>query len=839
MPNKPIQWHNGLVTARDASTLREGELQTAIACEYRVGSPHVYKQPGRDRVAQVNITSAAVSAIHKFQYDTGTDKLIAYTSTGGVHEANVATSPTFGTAVLTGLTGTAIPHFTSFNNSWIMCNEEDDNYIREANAVFVDDDADGVNDWTLGNWRKLGMVRPATAPVVSINTTSGVVDRPDNDDAGYTDADNAYDTDTTTFAVGRADSNTIQTIGIWDFKGGATPTHNTALNRTMSIRHEGIVGTGSSTVVRDIDLYRETTTTTGGIAGEQAIQISIDNGVSWILVSRLAMPYTRQTSSFIIPGDTGSGVNLINNVLIRAITNADNLKPGWLKGRVFDIRVDLGNDDTAIDIENDLTYFYAERYTDSDSVVHESAVSESGTAVATDGVYSVTLDLPATPENDFTQEYVIYRSLDEPSGGYPSIWEVGTLNIALGSSWTDVFEESPVNPPISGKLYSTLAVLYPDNTTYYMATNLPPPRSKMSLQYQGSMIYVPVDSHQLYYSLPTTISDVGAEQVPELYYLEFLSPQNDVITSICGVNNGRSLMVYFETYTMMVTYLPQATDPGVFDTRITEYVTKQRGAAGTFCSHEIDMGGGRTLAISVDALGVWATDGVSSLVEWSRDLDWETAMANVTLSDIQLWHNPEMRRVEMHYSDSGNRREYHFYYGRMKQDADGNKAPLITGPHYASQSTLTGYRSKHYNTVDGKWYGWSGDNTSTGDVFLERAVAADDSNAYDGSGTVPFEVACGDYYFGGLGGAIVVNFGYPKFASGTKNVTLTGTFRRDGSSTAATAAKTFAIGSQKKVYWHRYADRHSLNIKDQTDTSMPALVGYELEINDGGIGRDS
>ena len=172
-------------------------------------------------------------------------------------------------------------------------------------------------------------------------------------------------------------------------------------------------------------------------------------------------------------------------------------------------------------------------------------------------------------------------------------------------------------------------------------------------------------------------------------------------------------------------------------------------------------------------------------------------MRNVDLSTAELVNNPEMRRLELLYVKSSVRYELHFYYGRMKQDADGNGVPLILGPH------KMGVRCKHYNLVSGAWTGWSGDSTATGDVYAERVRTVDAANGYDSSGSIPFSVETGESYVGQFGRAVLLGFGYPKFSDTTSPRTLTdgltGTFRRDGSSSAQTKTKDYGLGTQKKV----------------------------------------
>jgi hypothetical protein len=199
-----------------------------------------------------------------------------------------------------------------------------------------------------------------------------------------------------------------------------------------------------------------------------------------------------------------------------------------------------------------------------------------------------------------------------------------------------------------------------------------------------------------------------------------MTAENDEIVSLAKTNSGRTLLAFFQRYTMLVSTLPQATDPGVFDTRIIEYVSTQRGALGRLSTVEFDAGQGRTLAASADALGLWVTDGVSAQAEWAVDLDWDTLLATMNdVSAVELVNNPKKDRLEMIYEDTSNDyQEYHFYYGRMKQDGDGQASPIITGPH------PVGIRCKHYGIAGGTWVGWSGDAGGT-------AGAAPDAEAFD------------------------------------------------------------------------------------------------------------
>jgi hypothetical protein len=864
---KLLTFHQGVVTARDAGTLNEGELSTAEACEYREGSLHLYKQPGRTSSDIGTFSKAdignAIQAIHRFQYEIGDDKLVFYSAAGEVYEADVWTAAASSNAVddatgeLTGLDTSAIPHFSALRDRWLMVNGVDENFIREPNAV-------PTTGWTTGNWRAAGM--PPPDQVLTVGTPPSVAGEVKNSDAvdtnpvsgsassDYNDIANAQDGDISTHAFGRQ---SIAVVGQQDQTyGWAADFAGTIENGVVRITHSAddtYHGGGPSwpytyqppppAPVRSL-YHRHIIKVEYTKSGEEATLYEEEFGV----------PY----------GFTETIVNIddkdLNEILVTCSTKNTLAEvfgdwTGNIIGRVHTVRADNQAAEQTF-TTNTLYYGYTELYRDSDEIEHQSNISPLTEVIGQDAVYGIKLEgLPATPKSGFTQSYAIYRSIDETGGGYPYMYRVADIPIAdvgppgNNTTWTDTGDRSFTDVAEQGPIYPTLQVLYPDGSTFVMEVNDPPPRAKKVIPFQGSAVYVPVDEPRLYYSIPASLSPLAIEQVPSAYYLEFVTPFNDTINSVELGNSGRSLMVYFTRYTMLVNFLPQSSDPGVFDQRITEYVSNTRGAAGVHATTEVTLGSGRTFAVAVDALGVWATDGVSEIQEWSNDIDWTTVMSGVTLANVQFVHNPLMDRLELLYLDSTQRKELHFYYGRMKQDADGNTAPLITGPHQASSAATDGWRCKHYANEGGSWVGWSGDNSTGGDIFVERESAADASLAYDGSNTyVPFNVVTGDYYFGGLGRATILEFGYPKFEGSTTKALnpttssnlsgLFGTFQRDGSANTYTKSKLFTANTQRKVYWHAYADRHALQIKNIDSTALPALVGYEVEVRDGGTGRD-
>lgn len=810
MPKLNQTFSNGLVTARDPALLKDGEVSVATGCEYRPGSPCLHKQLGRSTAA-TGVGSGSLQAIQKAQYDTASDILIAVTG-GAVWESAVSTAPVFAATGLSGLSTSALYTFGAMADRWTMCNGVDANYIREGGAI---------PGGSTGNWRPNGMLSHATAPTVSLSAVGGTVYRPNGSTGTWTDPANAYDSDLTTFSY----ASTTR----------AVPTYT----QTWTFGSNSLISGGFVLYVRTENVSKAVKRT-GGIRADRSdfedtsentlkIEYTWDSGTNWTTLLEVTGTYDNNEITVNIPGATTN----TSTIEIRATTT---LSTGYQAySRVYDIRTANGNA-TPQSITNDIYYTITERYYDSNNQLHDTDISESAivkvTAASFVNKYAALLTI-APKINAFTKNFVVWRTLDEPGGGYPNFYKVAEFEAAASgtTAWTDDFTSSLTSADDKKELYNLLEILYYTGETLQIGRFTPPPKAKLSLPFQSCMTYIPVDiPRRLYYSLPASISNTAIEQVPTLYFLEFTTPKNDTITSAATANGGNSLLVFFQDYTMLVSALPQATDPSVFDNRIKEYVSNTRGASGVLAVEEFTVPSGETFVAACDSLGVWVTNGVTKVLDWTRDLNWATLMSGVDLSTADLRDNPVKRRIEMLYLDaSGAKKALHFYYGRMKQDSDGGEAALITGPH------PRGYTCSWYGQVGVGQHGFTGG--TAGQVYLEEGQDADASNGYDSNGTIPYDVGAGDIYATGLGGAHIVEEAFPKFETGTKAITVEATFIRDAGTTV-TVTKTFNIGTQKKIWWHRYADRHRVRFKDYTATALPALIGYEAEVRDAGSGRD-
>lgn len=857
LEERNLTFSAGLNTSQNAASISDDEVTEAIGVEYNIGSPHLYPQPGRSLAATLPGASQVVRAIQQLQFDSVDSVLAAYGGDGALYESNVSLTPSFSSSGL-AVTGSAVPQFNSYGDQWLMCNGVDPNQLREPVAP-------SPNTGYSGKWRRHGL-QPAigTTQITAVTSSVGTWTTTRTWSAGaegtsvrYSNEALAYDSTTNPafldtyaegYVYGGSGFNEAKATR-WSFTTSETVSLS---NKVVQVVHSGYTSAPHQF----------------GPVGGHAIEVSFNSGTSWTRIFGGNDTYDQTTSTIAVPAT----VTNLNTIRVRAIAVVFNDVSGQnFSGRVHDIQLlDTTNTNAGTSTTtNAITYLVTERFVDGNGVVHESQGTTFSVPQTLSAAVAVKVYLPGiasdgtgtvTRANPVTTDFVIYRSIDEAGGGYPFMWEIGSVKFAdtnggTGSTtyFQDTFALSLTTDDDKTHLYDVTAALFPDGSTIYAPTNAPPPLSTMSLVYQGAVVYWPAGTpSRLFYSVPASISTRAAEQVPFFYYLDFQTPSADTAVSGTLCNGGRSLIVYFPAYTMLVNYLPQAGDPGVFDTRVKEYVSQVRGAAGRFCSASISLPSGGQLAVAADAMGVWATDGVSGIQDWTKDINWTSTdrdglMDGVDLSTAQMRDNPPMRRLELLYTDTdGRKKELHFFYGDFKQ----NGLPKITGNHYAGDGSATtgGWISSHYSFADTsprQWLGWKGSGYTDGKVYLERlntdgtACYSDASHAYDNLGNVPHIATSGDQYMAGLGQSATVETATPKFMPGVqKDMTVIGTFYRDGNAVTVTKTKTYATNERSGIYWHVYGDRHRVSIQDISTTQGTALVAYKVHYRPLGPSKD-
>ena len=254
-----------------------------------------------------------------------------------------------------------------------------------------------------------------------------------------------------------------------------------------------------------------------------------------------------------------------------------------------------------------------------------------------------------------------------------------------------------------------------------------------------------------------------------------------------------------------------------------EKVSSRRGCSGRLAATTFSPDEGVTeFAAAVDRIGLWITDGVGILKNWSKDIDWDTHFANANLSTAVLIDNPEMRRLELIYdSDSaGAWKRFLIFYGQFKS----NSMPKITGPN------PTGFRCATYDMFNNNWTGWTGDDSSTGDVFNENTGVADAAQGNGANTNINFDVETKDFFPFRLKHAALVMFFFLKWSSPTvsKTVSVKATTTRENEQEALTVTRDYNVLNSNKMLVKKYGTKFAMRITDNSATALPGLVGAEL-----------
>jgi hypothetical protein len=726
--------------------------------------------------------------------------------------------PTFST--------TKAPSFTSFRDTWLMATTGEV-YVRESASVPL----------SASPWRPAGMISPGGAPIVSTLTTAQANANPDSNTGDMDVPADTVDGSSDTSSVMRTTELNTSDTHTWTYSSQLSV--NT--NRVLSFEHKGYT---SERVIPDRQppLYGEPplrfTDGHGGDTeqgiGTWVLDYSYDGGSTWTeLFNSYGSGYGRRVDQLYID----DSVDL-------SVTNLDvRMTVTWSRGssvvsEVYKTYVHTGKT-TATQISNAIWYGVTEVYVDSNGVEHESTMQQPSNAVApgkdTD-LYGITLSLVNQEfKRGYAQYRRIYRSLDEgageglvetTSGGYPNMWAIADIPIEQTFFLDDLYTKSLTSAFDKTKLLSAQQILFPDGASTSIEMNVQPPDSDFIFTYQGSVCYLPTASNsrdKMYFSEPFAIRPAGAEAVPNEYFLRFETERQDSITSAAVCNGGKSCIVYFPSSAALVNYLPQASDPGRFDQRAKETVSKKRGTSGPHTTTSFSPDEGVTeFAASVDSIGLWITDGIGMLKNWSKDIDWSTHFGSATLSTGQLVDNPFLRRLEFYFDSDGAGawQRMCFFYGELKH----NGMPKITGPDAAL------VRSVDWAETSGTWAGWSGSSAVGGHIFNENTGTLDAALSNGVDNKINFVAQTKDFMPYKMDHAAFVQFAHLLWDNPTnaKDVTVLATLTTEPNQTQRTASRTYDVKASSTMMVMKYGDRINLKITDNSNTALPGLVGAEI-----------
>jgi hypothetical protein len=294
------------------------------------------------------------------------------------------------------------------------------------------------------------------------------------------------------------------------------------------------------------------------------------------------------------------------------------------------------------------------------------------------------------------------------------------------------------------------------------------------------------------------------EAFPDTYYIDFETPQNDVITLVKVVNDR--LVVGLSTSIWRVNYLPSERDASFDRGKAKQVISSKFGVVNPMCACIFTPGGGSEQLAFISQKGLHTTDAFSFETR-SSQLEWRNIQPlSGTVVPIALIDDPENLRLRFICQNSNNANEtyleWHFSYDRGDIDSDGNFKAI--GPTH-----LRNFDVGSSGRADPK-SAWSvprtNGNTSIYYGYGGSSIAAGAGKVYIESGTtIPAEDTSMRWttrrmYLAGMGQEwkLTEMYGYCGSYSGapTASYTLTTTKTND-TGPATKGTKTLTLGGSK------------------------------------------
>ena len=747
MPDINRRFNGGLVTSQDRSRLREGEMQQATGIYYKAGDERAWKIPGRSAFGNTG-TGDDVTGLALCQFDSGgLDKLLAL-SDGTLFSATPGATGSFSSLFST--TGVTLDAAHAFDRWYLALGTE--------NKVLEND----------GTVREMGMQPPSEPMTFTTSGAAGTVSRPSSNDAGFTNPNNAQDTDDITYAY--ASRNTVgSTSCIWSWSA-ATGT-NRKLYIMWSLSSDGKWGGG-------------------GIFGTKVtvtLQKSEDGGSNYttIMSSLFTSPQVPQTVVISVSDATD-----LVNLKVRAILQYNQ---GFKKIdlRIHDIRVQSTASSAAVSATA-LLYAYVE-YDEERGI--SSAPSEILTVSFTSQI-QVNLTLPATPTNPTTTHMRIYRTPD--GGTNTQLGLIGSIPVGE-TSFPDDFSQFPTTaqPP---QLIQYLQVEF-EGSVLFFPRDFPPPNLSRITYFKGGLCGLsPVNPRALFYSEPGF-----PESWPEINVIEkFPLVEHDELITLEEVNG--SLILAGKEAMLRLDEVPRTT-AGTFIASEAVPIRGAPGIVGPYAMTVLSYDGVSHIAWVSPENGVLVTDGH----RWrpiTTDIDW-SVFSGLDKSGWVLHWLKSLRVMVLAYStDGGTNDRYFLLHMDQSHLKEGGQAK-VTGPHYGRISALAS------GIVDDMTRLYSA--SSDGFVYLEfdTTTGDDASQAYSGTIVPLFITGSRDYEAWVSWSALDARLYHTDFGDG-EELSFSYTVGRDSSGHEQTRTQDVALEGHKGTQfdiarsgeWHELAMSH-------------------------------
>lgn len=760
----------GYVSARDHYDFVGGELSRMLGAYYKPGDSRVWKQAGRSAFGTV-LASNRIKGLVLCQFDSGSDKLVAYAGTA-LYGATPGTTGAFASLV-SGL--------SSSGTQLTSCHQDDRWYLGngyDRNRVLKSD----------GTIRAHGLQAPSTAPTGTPSASAGTTANPTANSGGFTNPTLAYDGSDSTFA-----SATLSAPGTvthtWTFAA------DTASNKSLEIKwslgglpsyddsvDRGSIGTGGV-----IDSGYEVTL---------LFEKSENAGAAWSTVLTKTLTHAVGGSQS-ISAALGTG-----SITVHArVTMTYSLGTNPATVQVRTVRTKTGS--AHANFSTTTGIYYAVTWVN-DAEGMEGPPSEPSDLVTLSTQNQVLVTRPGSPDAAATH-WNIYRIVDGLPATLQNLGYIDTKPIAE-TTYIDAFTIEATDQATPIVPLMTIGDLS-------IPRDSPPPAFEFMFVHDASIVGLSRNSPRAAY-----YSEAGfPESYPEFYVVTaFALDEHDRL--LCGCSLGRSAALFAEGAVLAVDGLPRVVD-GQFDAGQARPLKGHPGCVGRMAMTPFSVEG-EARAAWVSPYGVYQTNG-ETCEPISLDIDWATEVNTAYLSTALLKWNPKLLVLEFCFDSDGdgaNDRVAYIHMSPTHRKANGQ--PKWSQPTPKRISAIAG------GLVGGVYRRYNG-HTSDGVAYLE------DSGFSDGAtgAAVSMDVETGklgdsrvDYL---CMKSLLLHSDWGAGATGT--LTVTASSESNGSSQVV--AQTISLNGQRghEVMVARAGEKFSWRF-EHSAAAGGAILGVESEM---------
>lgn len=679
----------GLVTARDPSTLRNGELQQCDNTMYRPNDQAIFKATGRTVWTSTGLSTTRAKGLRALSFDDLANPwLIAHHSTSySKRELAAETTGTF-TSISADMGAGETLDAVHYNNKHYLFNG-----VAATDAAALK----GNNHAVKSNGTDLVMRRHGLAPVVStsgITVSAGVwpnttthplgwyffITTEVHDWKGKDELESAFEG---TPAVALIDSALEQVVLTFPaLVNDGTESDGTALincrrvymstaqgtqpNGTVDATQPDFPSLDSYSLVAEVAYATGTQSTSigndgTGVAGRFPGSEADITG-AWTNKSN-----DRADDNAVAASPTSGGVYVAYNFGFSGITGAVQGIEVEIKWRTVAVGSPLAND-------------------------HRITVQLTKTG----GTTNTLVGLPITRNTGTTYTHSFRTDkMGGTASQWGTTWALGDINAASGfgaiitstpgtnyQTWIDYIKIRVWTGVLqsTGQPYPTVSINVGDLQIVESANSEPPIASTGDI-FESQLVLDDVSNRAIMrYSIPDAV-----EYFPKDYYLQFSSKEQDEVTAIRRL--GNKLIVGLKHQIHRVNYLPRQLDSEFDRGRAVEAISESHGIIGTQASCLFSPPDKPQLLAYVSSQGIHATDGYQTTT-LSEDLDWQNTMAQAYLHQCVLVNYPKLYMLVLYYTAPGattNKKALYFNY-HPSHVKEGGKL-LVSGPNDVSASS--------------------------------------------------------------------------------------------------------------------------------------------------------